>query len=260
MKYGICNLPVIPLREDISNKSEMISQVLFGESFEVLENSKEHLYIRLAHDGYQGWISAKQQQIIDEEIFIALQEPQQLSDISTLAMVLKLGKEENMHLLPGSVLPFLEDNTFKINEQEFLFLGLAREPVLSNFESEIAEVSQFYLNAPYLWGGRTLFGVDCSGFVQTVFRYFGINLRRDAWQQAEQGKQVDFIQEARLGDLAFFDNEEGRISHVGMMLSESEIIHASGRVKVDQIDYQGIYCAEENRYTHKLRIIKRLHG
>ncbi len=236
----------------------MISQVLFGESFEVLESSKDHVYVRLAHDGYQGWISTKQQQPIDDEVYALLRQPQQLSDLSTMAMALKVGKEESIHLLPGSVLPFLEDNMFRINAQEYLFLGLVREPVLSNFENEVAEVSQFFLNAPYLWGGRTLFGVDCSGFVQAVYRFFGIQLSRDAWQQAEQGSQVDFVQEAKLGDLAFFDNEEGRISHVGMMLGESEIIHASGRVKIDQIDSQGIYSKEENRYTHRLRIIKRM--
>lgn len=260
MLYGICNLPLIPLRDDVSNKSEMISQVLFGESFEILESTKEHVYVRLAHDGYQGWISLKQQEYIAEEEYLALQGQQYLSDLSTTSMAIKMGKEENLHLLPGCTLPFWDEAVFRINQQQYLYLGLSRIPQAQNIEQELEEVCRFYLNAPYLWGGRTLFGIDCSGFVQAVYRFFGIHLLRDAWQQAGQGKQVDFAQEARLGDLAFFDNEEGRITHVGIFLHEGEIIHASGRVKIDRIDSQGIYSAEENRYTHNLRIIKRMVG
>ena len=115
----------------------------------------------------------------------------------------------------------------------------------------------FYLNTPYLWGGRSVFGIDCSGFTQMVFRQFGIRIKRDAWQQAEQGQLLGFIQEARAGDLAFFDNVEGRITHVGIMLDNGRIIHASGRVRVDPVDTQGIFNKELNMYTHKLRIVKR---
>ena len=115
-----------------------------------------------------------------------------------------------------------------------------------------------FLNVPYLWGGRTHFGIDCSGFAQAVYRLQGITLKRDAYLQAEQGQTVDFLQEAKLGDLAFFDNEEGRITHVGMMLNNEQIIHASGKVKIYKIDMQGIYSAEQKKHTHKLRIVKRM--
>ena len=120
------------------------------------------------------------------------------------------------------------------------------------------ETAQFYLNAPYLWGGRTFFGIDCSGFSQLVYKHLGVKIKRDAAQQAEEGRVVDFLQEAVPGDLAFFDNEHGKVTHVGIILDDLDIIHASGRVKVDRIDEQGIFCLDSQKYTHKLRIIRRI--
>jgi gamma-D-glutamyl-L-lysine dipeptidyl-peptidase len=129
---------------------------------------------------------------------------------------------------------------------------------LQPFEAEnIRQVALQYLDVPYLWGGKSFFGIDCSGFCQQVFRHFGINLPRDAYQQAEKGEVVGFLQEVVCGDLAFFDNEEGRITHVGLMLNTHEIIHASGKVRIDKIDHQGIINSETGVRTHQLRIIKR---
>lgn len=258
MVYGICNLPVIPVRADIGHKSEMLTQLLFGETFEVLKKNREYLYIRIAYDDYEGWIDSRQQVEIDAKSFNLLKtEVQHIADLSTHAMLLKLGKEESLHLLPGSTLPFLEDDSFSINSTDYLFLGLSREPDKDSFLSDVEEVTRFYLNAPYLWGGRSVFGIDCSGLVQIVFKHFGYPIKRDAWQQAEQGRTIDFLQEAQPGDAAFFDDEEGRIIHVGIIINEQEIIHASGKVKIDRIDSTGIYSKEEGKYTHKLRIIKR---
>jgi cell wall-associated NlpC family hydrolase len=124
--------------------------------------------------------------------------------------------------------------------------------------SNINYITRQFLNVPYLWGGKTPFGIDCSGFSQIVVRCIGINLHRDAYQQAEQGKVVSFLEEVQTGDLAFFDNEEGRITHVGIMLNSHSIIHASGKVRLDNIDSYGILDAENRNYSHKLRIIKRL--
>lgn len=258
MVYGICNLPIAPVRADIGNKSEMVTQLLFGEAFEVLDKKGEYLYIKIAYDNYEGWIDHRQQVEIKERDFNLLKdEVQHIADLSTHAMLLKLGKEESLHLLPGSTLPFLEDDGFSINLTDYLFLGLSRMPDSEDFLSEVEEVARFYLNTPYLWGGRSVFGIDCSGFVQMVFKHFGYPMQRDAQQQAEHGKAIDFLQEAQPGDVAFFDDEDGRIVHVGILINEEEIIHASGRVKIDQLDNTGIYSKEENRYTHKLRIIKR---
>ncbi|MGF7230079.1 C40 family peptidase, partial [Arachidicoccus sp.] len=125
-------------------------------------------------------------------------------------------------------------------------------------EENIRKTAMTYLNTSYLWGGRSAFGLDCSGFTQQVFQYFNIQLPRDAYQQAGVGGSVGFLQECRCGDLAFFDNEEGRITHVGIMLDKENIIHASGKVRIDKIDAQGIVRLDTSLHTHKLRIIKRV--
>ena len=115
-----------------------------------------------------------------------------------------------------------------------------------------------FLGTAYLWGGKSIFGVDCSGFVQQLYKLFGIFLPRDAYQQAEVGELVGFLQEAKLGDLAFFDNDEGRITHVGMLLSDRLIMHASGNVRIDPIDHAGIIHRITGKRTHHLRLIKRV--
>lgn len=259
MLYGLCNLSVVPLRATPSHKSEQVSQVLFGESFEILDAKDSWILIRLAYDHYEGWLDNKQFTTISKVLFEDLQErKQEVADLSSHSFCLKLGKDEMLNILPGSTIPFLKDTKFSINEQEYLFVGESSVPNALKFDAQLEETAQFYLNAPYLWGGRALFGIDCSGFSQIVYKHLGVKLRRDASQQAEEGRVVDFLQEAKPGDLAFFDNDEGRIIHVGIILDDLEIIHASGRVKVDRIDEQGIFCLDTQKYTHKLRIIKRI--
>lgn len=144
-----------------------------------------------------------------------------------------------------------------INAERYKIEGTVVIPGKNKFDDEVIKTAGSYLNTPYLWGGRSPYGIDCSGFTQMVFKQFGIRLKRDAWQQAGQGEVVDFLQSAKAGDLAFFDNDEGKISHIGIMVDNSQVMHASGKVRTDIIDNQGIYNEEMKRYTHKLRIIKR---
>jgi len=144
------------------------------------------------------------------------------------------------------------------NQVNFTDQLTASDQLNFSFEADTVRETAFaYLDVPYIWGGKSKFGIDCSGFCQQVYKAFGIRLPRDAYQQAALGEVVGFLQEVQCGDLAFFDNEEGKITHVGMMLSSQEIIHASGKVRIDKIDNQGIINVDTGARTHRLRIIKR---
>ncbi|HWD89643.1 MAG TPA: NlpC/P60 family protein [Mucilaginibacter sp.] len=251
MEYGICNLAIIPLRAEPSDKSEQVSQILFGEAFEILEWTDRWVRVVTAYDAYEGWIGRLQFAMLGHIAYKTLK--QSPAPITYRAVTQAWKKPDNsvLYLPVGSSLVFLKGTTCNINNEKFEIIGEIGET------EPLDVIAKSFLNTPYLWGGRTHYGIDCSGFTQSVFRLQGIHLRRDASMQAEQGSTVDFLSEARLGDLAFFDNDEGRITHVGIMLNNSEIIHASGRVKVDKIDSQGIYSEEQKKSTHRLRIIKR---
>lgn len=198
MSYGLCNLPVIPLRGEPSHLSEMISQVLFGECFEILDARNTWIFVRLEYDGYEGWVDAKQYIEISKPTFDRLSgADQDIIGLSSHSVCIKLGLEEMINLLPGSTLPFLNDTKFKLNDQEYLFLGESSVPHAESFHESLDETARFYLNAPYLWGGRSLFGIDCSGFSQLVYKHLGVRILRDAKQQATEGRLIDSIQDAK---------------------------------------------------------------
>ena len=251
--FGICNLAIIPLRFEPSDKSEIVSQVLFGEHFEILEQLKQWSKIKLQYDDYEGWVDSKQYQIISESDY---------SQLSEDALVLNADLVEyitapNNVLLPvtlGASLSFL--NHGDINTSNYNFEGTK----ISGTKTKdcLLNTAFMYLNAPYLWGGKTPFGIDCSGFTQMVYKLNGYKLMRDASQQSKQGEALSFIEESEPGDLAFFDNEEGNIIHVGIIMDDNYIIHASGKVRIDRLDHLGIYNAEVNKHTHKLRVIKKI--
>lgn len=256
--FGVCNLSLVPLRTEPSDKSEMSSQLLFGDHFTILEITEKWVRILTAFDEYEGWIDFKQHEEIDQAAFVALHDLNTILGLSVSHTVNRTSTNENLYLVAGSNIPNTLDNFFYLRDTRYKLEKPIVKPAKDKFRSGVSNAAIFYLNAPYLWGGRSVFGIDCSGFTQMVFRQFGIRLKRDAWQQAEQGDLVAFLQETVSGDLAFFDNEDGRITHVGIMLGNERIIHASGRVKIDPVDNHGIYSHELNRYTHKLRIVKRL--
>jgi len=256
LNFGISDLSVIPLRAEPSDKSEMVSQILFGETFEILEKKNQWLRIRTHADEYEGWIDEKQIKLINTADFKQTQEPPFacLLDLTATA----LSKRGSVLLLIGSSLPFFENQKFKLGEEEFETEGDVVKTGTSDLSNRIPWNALKFAGTPYLWGGRSLFGMDCSGFTNVVFKLSGIKLRRDAWQQSEQGMLVSFIDHSRAGDIAFFHNEEGKITHTGIILEGKKIIHASGRVRVDTIDHYGIYNEEQKRYTHQLRLVKRM--
>jgi cell wall-associated NlpC family hydrolase len=255
--YQVCRVAIAPLRKEPSDRSEIVSQLLFGDRVEVLEKTDKWCLIVTKHDNYHGWMDPKQLEKISKIQYL---DDEGHKYFSALQVTTSLIAEDRStyYLNPGSTMPYYNNGFCYLGDKKFEVLNAPTQaPVLSN-EEEILKCAKFYENAPYLWGGRSLFGIDCSGFVQMVYKLNGIQLKRDASQQAEDGTLVAFLAEAKLGDLAFFDNENGNITHVGLMLNNHQIIHASGKVRIDPIDDQGIYNAELGRYTHKLRIIKRV--
>ena len=251
--FGICNLAIIPLRFEPSDRSEIVSQVLFGEHFEILEQLKQWCRIRMQYDAYEGWIDSKQLQLISESSFNQLSEDAIILNADLIEYI----TAPNNLLIPipmGSSVSFLNYN--EINTSNFDFEGTKISGIKP--KEGLINTSFLYLNAPYLWGGKTPFGIDCSGFTQMVYKLNGYKLLRDASQQATQGEPLSFIEESEPGDLAFFDNEEGNIIHVGIIMEDNYVIHASGKVRIDRLDHLGIYNAEINKHTHKLRVIKKI--
>ena len=255
MHYGICNFSIVPLRLEISESSEMVSQVLFGEHFKVIDKRKNWSKIRLHFDSYEGFIDNKQYLEITEENYRELSNSQhciagELIDFIT-------NKKGDLTTIPlGSSLPFYNGNHFRIQNEVFVYEGDVFQKK-SNKEA-IINTAFLYLNTPSLWGGKTPFGIDSSGFTQMVYKLCGYQLQRDAKQQATQGEVLSFIEESEPGDLAFFDDNEGIITHVGIIMKDNYIIHTYGKVRIDRLDHSGIYNVDSKRHTHKLRVIKKI--
>jgi hypothetical protein len=251
--FGICNLAIIPLRFEPNDRSEIVSQVLFGEHFEVIEQLKQWSRVKLQYDAYEGWIDSKQFQIISETNYNQLSQDAIILN-SDLIEYITAPNDLLMPIPLGASLSFLNYGDVNINNYDFEGTKISGMKPKSN----LINTAFMYLNAPYLWGGKTPFGIDCSGFTQMVYKLNGYKLFRDASQQAAEGEALSFIEESEPGDLAFFDNEEGKIIHVGIIMENNYIIHASGKVRIDRLDHLGIYNAEINRHTHKLRVIKKI--
>jgi len=256
MKYGIAQLSIIPIRLDKSDSSEMISQVLFGEHFKLLEVQKKWTKIRLHHDQYEGWIDNKQYLEISEETYTNISNSTKHLSGNLIDYI--SDTRHNLSTIPlGASLPFYNNGLIRLGTTEYKFDGDVLSENQSSKENLITTAFMF-LNSPYLWGGRTPFGIDCSGFTQMVYRLNGYHIKRDAYQQATQGEVLSFIEESEPGDLAFFDNEEGKIIHVGIIMKDNYIIHAHGKVRIDRLDHSGIFNSDTRRHTHKLRVIKKI--
>ncbi len=256
MEFGICILSIVPVRSQPKETSEMVSQLLFGELLVKLEEYKSWHRVRLIHDNYEGWIDKKQYLHLNEHEFQQINNEIPGTTIDLVQILNNVTSNTIFPVILGSTLPGYQDGKFSILESQYEYDGSISEQGISR--DLIAEYAYLYLLAPYCWGGRSPFGIDCSGLVQMVYKLAGVALLRDASQQATQGETVNFVSEANTGDIAFFDNEEEEINHVGIILPNNRIIHASGRVRIDDFDHQGIYNHELKRYTHNLRLVKSL--
>ncbi len=256
MNFGICSLSIIPCRKEPSSTSEMVTQLLFGETYTVVEDKEDWIQITTNYDHYPCWISAKQHTSLSDTNFKSLQ-----SNTLSSELVQVVNQSDNQAIFPvtiGATLPNFKSGFLNISNINFAFEGQTSDSSVKKTIKEIKETAYLFLNAPYLWGGRSPFGIDCSGFTQLVYKLNGYKLPRDASQQVEVGVPLSFVEEAEAGDLAFFDNEEGNIVHVGIVLENQQIIHASGCVRIDKFDHYGIFHSDNKKYSHMLRVIKKI--
>jgi hypothetical protein len=254
MKFGISNLSIVPLRAEPNEKSEMCTHVLFGEHYLLLEENVKWCKVRLAFDQYEGWIDKKMITEISAEEFDRLNEKPGIVTTNIFNLVQPSGGYKNFLIVAGSSLPDFdpEERTFRIGEITYRLQGNNFSPAEpNNLREVIIERALSYFNSPYLWGGRSPFGIDCSGFSQILYKMAGISLPRNASEQSLTGDYLSFLEETRPGDLAFFDNEDGQIIHVGILWEKNKIIHASGMVRIDNVDQFGIYNVDTRRYSHK---------
>lgn len=235
MNKGICIVTVAPVRAENSDKAEIVTEILFGESADILEVNKNWTKIKMHYDNYEGWMDTKQIKPVTDEYLANRKVTLITEDFASI-----MTNDGKTLLSMGS-------------EVEFPAVASRRS---HDVRESIALTAREFLNIPYLWGGKSFFAVDCSGFVQLVYKIHNVKMPRDTYQQAEVGEALSFVEESQPGDLAFFENSEGKIIHVGIMLENQKIIHASGKVRIDTLDSSGIFNKEMNKHTHKLRVIK----
>ena len=256
MKFGVCPLNLVPLRAEASHKSEMVSQLLFADTFKILNYSNEWLFIETDYDQYTGWVVNNQVMPLNDANYTNIIQNVHHHSIEIVSTAKALYKESPV--LMGSALPFYKQKQFSFFDDKYRFDGnTVNIDTIVPTEDSIKNVALKYLNAPYLWGGKTPLGVDCSGFTQMVFKLNGIKIPRDSSQQAQNGALIDNIRYAQTGDLAFFTNEKNQITHVGLLLNNNQIIHAHGKVRIDSINKNGIYNNDLSKITHNLSHIRR---
>ena len=252
MERFICENVFVPLRSGPSHKSEMLSQVLFGEKYTIVEQAGSWLKIETEFDKYLGWVDS-------DHIHHSAVDDNTPGFVLNRSLLCHKNDDTKLVLEAGCEIfnPDFEKKTFTIGRNSYTTPEEFSNRFVTSSDS-LPDTALKFINSPYIWGGRIPSGIDCSGLTQLVYKIHGIPIARDSWKQAEEGRNIDFIDSAEPGDLVFFDNDRGKISHVGMILSKGLVIHASGKVRVDSIDHQGIFRQEMKAYSHKLRLIRRI--
>ena len=272
---GICTYGTLPLRAEPAHRSEMTNQLLLGDIYSIVEEQRDWCRIITQHDGYTAWLNRSQVRPLDATQYpTLLTEPIQHVALDVMRTIIAPNRRLIVPL--GSTLPYydVQKHSFELGGQSYRYMGkvraiskpklemanVANKPENTLFRRQILQFAKKYLSTPYLWGGRSPWGIDCSGFTQVCAKLCGVALYRDAYQQAEQGTPVNDLSQAEMGDLAFFspDKLTQRITHVGIIGEKRQIIHASGEVRIDIIDNNGILNAQTQQYSHYLRTIRRL--
>jgi hypothetical protein len=260
LNHGICALSAVPVRAEASDKAEQVTELLFGDCYTVLLAQGNWLRVEGAADNYLGWIDYKQHTPVSDAYFQAWRAQDHPRALDLVQVV--SDADTRQPITVGCRLPFFDGMTLKIGDKCLFYNGAATNPAQAATTERqlmlLRKLGQLYLRAPYVWGGKSVFGLDCSGLMQQLFGLLGMQLPRDAHQQIALGRPVDFVTQTQPGDLAFFENAEGRIVHVGVVLDEGQILHAHGEVRLDPLDHHGIFNRTRQKYSHKLRLIKRI--
>ena len=249
MQFGICPLSIVPVRSHPDDTAEMVSQVLYGEHFKVLECRRLWSRIRIAFDNCEGWVSNTQINFVEQSVFDSLEKSKTTTCNRELISFVETSTSMLLTITIGSCPQnaALLSHVFENNRDTY-----------QNDKSDLVQTALLYLNAPYLWGGKTPFGIDAPGLAQMVYKINGYRLLRTVSEQAEQGAPLSFIEESEPGDLAFFDDSNGEIHHVGIIMAQNYIIHVDGKVRIDRLDHTGIFNAEKGTYSYQLRVIKKI--
>ncbi|MGL4292056.1 MAG: NlpC/P60 family protein [Bacteroidales bacterium] len=259
MKYGIALTPAIPMRATAEEEAEMTNQLLFGDTFRIIEEKPRWFLVENIFDGDRGWIDWKMATIVSPDFMDTISSLPVYVVNQPIGDIRRKGDKRPIRVAMGSVLPGynMETGFFTIAENTFHIAPRFVRKVESSHIRALLRTAELYLNTSYLWGGRNLFGADCSGFVQVVYRMHGVDLPRNACQQIEHGEAITDFSQARPGDLAFFGKPDGHITHVGIVLTPDSILHCSGDVHVDKLSAEGIWSDRLSCLTHSAPILRR---